>query len=423
MKISSIEKIGRDFHIFYMSTKSNNLDFIRKAKEKHGDKYDYSKVNYQGSKIPITITCPKHGDFTMRPNDHLCGKGCKQCAIELLRQQRAMSQETFIERCSKLYAGKYDYSKVNYINSKTKITIICPIHGEFTKTPNDHLNGYGCPKCSMEQRKVPNKLTTEQFIEKALSKHGVKYNYSKVKYINTSTPVIITCPIHGDFLQVPSVHLSGCGCPICGGHKKLTQEDFVTRAKKIHRDKYDYSETVYKSEKEVVEIICPKHGKFTQLAKSHLLGKGCPKCKESHLEREIRLLLEEHKIEYIYQCNKQYLPWINLQSLDFYLPQYNISIECQGEQHYYPTSFNANKTKEVCDRNLTVIQERDARKKALCNSHGIKLLYFTHCKEIQPSDEIFTKKEELLNAILKHNGKNKPIIRKYNQGPSIRSNL
>ena len=123
--------------------------------------------------------------------------------------------EDFKERATKIHGNRYDYSKVDYVNSGTKVCVICPIHGDFYQKANDHLRGCGCKKCGYE--KIGNKLqlSTNEFVEKAQLVHGDKYDYSKVIYTKTKENVVIICPIHGEFLQKPNDHLSGCGCPKC----------------------------------------------------------------------------------------------------------------------------------------------------------------------------------------------------------------
>jgi hypothetical protein len=119
--------------------------------------------------------------------------------------------EIFLEKAVIKHDNKFDYSLAEITNSKTKIKIICPIHGEFEQRPNDHLNGYGCPDCGGTKR-----LTTDKFIEKAKELHGDRYDYSKVIYKTTTDKVIITCPVHGDFESKPNNHLNGKGCKQCG---------------------------------------------------------------------------------------------------------------------------------------------------------------------------------------------------------------
>ena len=127
---------------------------------------------------------------------------------------------------------------------------------------------------------MPNRLTTEEFIEKAKVMHGDKYDYSLVDYKNNKIRVKINCPIHDIFEQTPNIHLSGCGCPKCGGNIKLTTKEFIEKAKTVHDDKYDYSSVKYNDRQTKVKIICPEHGPFEQRPHGHLQGSGCPKCKQ-----------------------------------------------------------------------------------------------------------------------------------------------
>ena len=227
-----------------MSKKLTQEEFLERAKEVHCDTYRYDKTVVKGSKIPVTITCPIHGDFEQRPGDHLRGCGCPLCGIEKSRKAKRNTTEEFIEKAKKVHGNKYDYSKVEYIDKLTPVIIICPIHGEFTQTPDTHLNGSGCQKCGVEKSKqtaTSQKLTTEKFIEKSRKIHGDKYDYSKVEYINSHTPVKIICKIHGEFEQSPTNHLCGKGCPICGG-KNMTTEQFIEKARIIHGDRHEYEE-------------------------------------------------------------------------------------------------------------------------------------------------------------------------------------
>lgn len=123
-------------------------EFTRRAREIHGDCYDYSKVEYKGNKVKVCIICPIHGEFWQKPNDHLMGHGCPECS-----GKNQKDTERFIQDARKVHGDRYDYSKVDYKNSKTKICIICPIHGEFWQSPNVHLKGSGCRKCYAELRK------------------------------------------------------------------------------------------------------------------------------------------------------------------------------------------------------------------------------------------------------------------------------
>ena len=183
----------------------------------------------------------------------------------------------FIEKAKKVHGDKYDYSKVEYINSQTKVCIICPEHGEFWQEPSAHVRGHNCPKCSNIKRGDTFRSNGTKFIEQAKNVHGGKYDYSKVEYINSSTKVCIICPNHGEFFILPQNHLLGQGCPKCVG-KHLTTEEIITKFKQVHGDKYDYSKVEYNKMHEKVCIICQEHGEFWQTPSKHINGQECPKC-------------------------------------------------------------------------------------------------------------------------------------------------
>lgn len=144
------------------------------------------------------------------------------------------SNDEFIREAQSIHHNKYDYSKVEYVNNKTKVCIICPKHGEFWQTPSDHLNGKGCPQCAGNIR-----CDKDTFIEKAKHMHNDRYDYSKVEYVNAHTKVCIICPEHGEFWQIPNNHLNGNGCPLCKNRKigdglRDTVEDFTKKSNEIH---------------------------------------------------------------------------------------------------------------------------------------------------------------------------------------------
>ena len=187
---------------------------------------------------------------------------------------KKLEQSEILLRFKKVHGDKYNYSKVHYINSNTKVEIICPEHGSFFVTPADHIrNKSQCPNC-----KKTKKLIIEEVIKRFRSVHGNKYNYDKVKYINTKTKVEIICPVHGSFFQRPNNHLFGNKCPNCKKTKKLTKEEVLQKFRFRHKDKYNYDKIIYKNVITKVEIICPIHGSFFQKPENHISGSGCPKC-------------------------------------------------------------------------------------------------------------------------------------------------
>lgn len=184
----------------------------------------------------------------------------------------------FIADARKVHENLFDYSKVDYKGAHKKISIICKKHGVFEQSPNMHLAGNGCPLCRYDKVSTSNSLSKNEFIKKSVSKHGNRYNYSKVKYINTKEKVEIICNVHGSFFQKPELHMRGSGCALCNGGKQRTVDDFIQAARAIHGDKYIYSLVNYKDSKTKVSIICKHHKVFHQTPQDHLTGKGCSRC-------------------------------------------------------------------------------------------------------------------------------------------------
>lgn len=210
-------------------------------------------------------------------------------------------KEKFIEKAIKRHGDKYDYSKVEYTNSLTKVCIICPEHGEFWQTPQSHIRGYNCPKCSNRKRGDTFRANGDDFIARAKEVHGDKYSYEKVHYVNAMTKVIITCPKHGDFEMTPANHLNGQGCPKCAG-RGLSQDEVVERFREKHGGKYDYSKVIYTKMHEKVCIICPEHGEFWQTPSKHILGQECPQCAAIKRSTEKNIGQEE----FIKRCKELY---------------------------------------------------------------------------------------------------------------------
>ena len=198
-----------------------------------------------------------------------------------------MTTKDFIIKSQNLFGDKYDYKKTHYVNKSTKVTIACPIHGDWEQSPESHYKSTGCPKCAREDKhKDTVAKCAEEFIDKAKMVHGNKYNYSKTIYKSAREKVTIICPEHGEFTQRVHAHLAGQNCPGCGrigmlqGRENLRKstETFITEAKQIHGNKYDYSITEYFTAKTDLAIMCPTHGVFEQRPSNHLRGLGCPKC-------------------------------------------------------------------------------------------------------------------------------------------------
>lgn len=205
-----------------------------------------------------------------------------------------------IEKCKVKFNNFYNYdSVVEPKYSKDKVCIICPVHGEFWQSLDNHLHGHGCPKCKFDESKKRLKYTKEEFVKKANKVHGNKYDYSKFVYNGSEKKSIIICPVHGEFLQTPYVHLNGCGCKRCS--HKLDDEKKERRKDKMlqlckdskHGADVDFSKWVYNGFGEKSVFICPKHGEFSVKVGKFIGGQGCPECSKEKMNNIFRSNTEE----------------------------------------------------------------------------------------------------------------------------------
>lgn len=369
--------------------------FIRRASEKYDNFYDYSKTEFTKIDEKVTITCPIHGDFEVIAGNHLYhNAGCQKCS-----KKERKNTEMFKEQVKEIFGDYYDLSLIDYKNNYTNVTLICPKHGEFSIRPDHLLNGAGCQKCAKERRIQ----TNEEFLEKVVNKIGDKYDLSKVNYVNSTTPIDVICRKHGVFKIRPYNLLNGRGCPHCANENRYSNtEEFVSKAKKIFPD-YNYDMVEYVDNKTLVKVICPKHGVFDAIPAFLLLKRGCPYCQESTLETEVRMMLTENNLRYMKNVRSKELPQLEGLEIDFYLPDYNIGIECQGLQHFKPIRFftqkrGATKSEDELNNDFEKQIERDKHKKELCDKNGITLLYYSNL-HIEYPYKVYESVDELLNVI------------------------
>lgn len=290
-----------------MKTAWTTEKFIEMAKLKHRDVYDYSQVKYVKNILPVKIVCKHHGVFEQSPHNHLKGRGCKFCANNV-----NITTNEFIDRAKKIHGDKYDYSLVKYTTNRDAVQLICKVHGIFFVLPTNHLKGVECELCAVEMRAFNQRLSLSEFIYRSNIAHNKFYNYDKVIMQNTKIKVVISCPKHGDFNQIPETHMKGV---------------------------------------------------------------GCPKCRMSKGELEIIKQLESNNIVYEYQkrfhdCkHKSYLVF------DFYIPSKNVCIEFDGQQHHTAVPYfgghvelekrviRDNIKNKYCDtNNIRLIRVKDIKK-------------------------------------------------------------
>lgn len=266
--------------------------FIEKAKEKHGNRYEYSKVVYTGVRDKVVITCNIHGDFEQTPESHLTPRGCFKCGRNAPQNRKPKKESyNFIKEAIDIHGDTYDYSLTNYTGALNNIEVICKVHGIFEQKAKDHIRGQGCKKCSTIKRYGTVEEKTKTFINKSIEKHGNIYDYSKTEVIKTTEPITIICKEHGEFSQTVNNHLSGQGCHICGrvvqGEKgrRFTTETFREELKNIHPN-IDFSHTIYEGLSKKVEYRCNLHGSQSSFAGNLLKGHGCKECYNDRRKEE-----------------------------------------------------------------------------------------------------------------------------------------
>ena len=338
-------------------------DFIKASKLIHGSKYDYSNVIYKNAKSKVKIFCIKHQRYwlTTWHSFVINGHGCSKCGAEVNKP----SVESIIAKFEKVHDKKYDYKNFLVWNGwHSKIEVLCKFHVNYSfyPTPASHFYGLsGCDLCNNIQKSLRQIKSTEEFIFDAVFIHGNLYDYTNSKYIGERKNISIFCKVHGNFNQRAGHHVRGSGCTECRNDKmaierKLSYKEFLDNSKFIHLEKYSYPNSFenFQLRESKVSISCPSHGLFSQIASNHMHGSGCPRCRQSKGERDVRAFLlllgfefEEQK-KFPNCVDKRELPF------DFYVPSANLLIEFDGEQHFFErtTGIFKGKFNDIIKRDL-----------------------------------------------------------------------
>lgn len=294
-----------------MPHKTTADEYFAQAHAIHGLRFDYTDSVFVNLSSPITVRCVAHDErFSVNARNHLWGRkaagssqsfGCPACAktnrhsgmlARSTPRRASVTTESFIARCKEIYGDKFSYENVVYVSAGTKVSITCPQHGDFLRTPVDFAyKKRGCPACKKDKVK---KEKLSQVIAKFTKAHGQRYDYSLVQsFENGDSKVTIICRIHGPFKQSVFRHYEGRGCRACSFISTATKnthttESYVQKAKSIHKDKFDYSKTIYSSSKEDITVICPDHGEQTTSAIYHLSKHGCHECAVANMPKGSR---------------------------------------------------------------------------------------------------------------------------------------
>lgn len=312
---------------------------------------------------------------------------------------KKLTKDDFIEKVNDIHQGRILIRE--FSSMKEKVECKCNICGNIWKTNPSKIIyfNHGCPECGRKKIWQTRKdKTTKENLTKRISEIFPQYDLSLIPddIKNQKTKFEVICPNHGIFQTTANSLLCRFGCKECQYEKlsslfKKKKEDLIEEAKIIHDNFYDYSKIKGDGTEVIQTIICPIHGEFHQDFYHHIKRKqGCPVCKKSQLENDVRNKLIELNIEF----NQSFKDiWLESLHLDFYLYEYNVAIECQGEQHYRPIKWFGG------DKSFKKQQERDKKKLSLCNEHNIKLFYFTQYSPEVDNITTFNDIDKLINAI------------------------
>jgi hypothetical protein len=355
-------------------------EFIKKAKSVHGNKYGYDKSRYINNHTKIEIycyTCKEY--FWQTPQGHLRGMGCSKCGWGQLR----FNLSEFISRAILIHGDKDNYNETDYFNNHSKVRIFCNKHKYFFSIqPSNYLskNHHRCPKCGKENRAINRTSNTEEFIKKSKLLFGENvFGYDRTNYINSRRKLELFCNKHKYYFWIkPNSNLSGSGCPKCGkdkchNNKRLTLEEFIEKAKKVHGDRYIYDKFIYIKSIIMGWIGCKIHGYFQQTPHYHLKGGGCPICNSSKGNLEVEKQLKSMNIKYIREYHFKDCKYKHTLPFDFYLPEENICIEYDGEFHFKLIKIK-NVSEERMILGLKQTQFHDQIKNKYCVDNNIKLI-------------------------------------------------
>jgi hypothetical protein len=359
--------------------KKSTIQFINEAIKIHGPLYNYSKVEYNGNKNNIIIICNIHGDYEQNPSNHLKGYGCYKCGKISMIKIQSKTREDFINEAIKIHGDSYNYFKVNYINAKIKIIIICNTHSEFEQEPNSHLQGNGCPLCGVIKGSIKRVKTTEEFINEAQEIHGLKYNYINTIYHCSDKDIQYECEKHGIITQNAQNHLSGRGCHKCSGRGKDT-DDFISDAINIHGLKYNYYNVNYVDSITKVEVICKQHGSFYTNVANHITKKtGCPKCSSNHSKAQIQWLNFIQSKDNITIQHAENIGEFKIQNTPFkadgYCQETNTIYEYHGDfWHGNPDKYISQHIHPITKQTFGELYEKTLKREAQIRDMGFNLI-------------------------------------------------
>lgn len=343
--------------------------FIRLCKNKYGDRFDYTHLPESIKRAVETIICKKHGKLELIPRDHLRSKhGCPHCASEYVIKPTERINRGFIQKAKKKHRNGFDYSLVELETEPgAKVDIVCPEHGVIKVTLKSHLHSKtGCWDCGFEKgtKKRVKYNTLDDVIKEAVKAHGERYTY--LNYDRVNRTVTYLCVDHGKVVQGMDQHFLGKGCSRCfyDGFR-ITPESFMERVHVVHPEGYTYDLIELRTVNQNIEITHECGRVYSGRVSNHLNGQGCMRCKSSSFgEDRIRDYLKLNQVEAIEQYRIEGYPY----RYDFYIPEINVLVEYDGQQHFKPVEFFGGV------KALRETKRRDRLKNKIASRYGYTLI-------------------------------------------------
>ena len=370
-------------------------EFMKRAIAAHSQRYDLSHAVYRTQSDAVSVGCRQHGLFTIAAQNLWKGGGCPICSRAEQGTGRRLTTDEFVLRAKSVHGKKFKYGNTIYTTAKTKVSVTCAMHGDFSTLPSNHLAGRGCPSCSQERAVAllgkGARHSQDEVIARFKNVHGSKYDYSRVRYVRGIDPVRIGCPEHGLFDQAPVHHFDGKGCPKCAIEisrtaNRLNEAEVIDRFRNLHGKRFDYSKFRYKDFKTKSLIGCRDsgHGFFEMNAQAHLEGKGCPACSQSKGERFIDEWLREsgYKFEREFPIASTVGADGRRLRFDFLISEHKVLIEFDGEQHFRPITFFGS-SKETALKVHEEIKRRDKIKNVWATKNGYRLIRIRYDDDIR----------------------------------------
>lgn len=372
-------------------------DFVS---QKYGDKYDFSKFRYLGATTKSEVVCRDHGSVFTSPTYILAGAICPRCSRESAGKSKRLGWDVFVKKAQHAHNNKYEYPEQEYVGNKAKVRIICKKHGEFWQKPNSHMYGKGCYECANDLKRERNKAVSNMVKEDLLNRLGPVnplWTYDLSTYKGMAKNMRAICSEHGDFWSQPNNILYNRGCPECGKEKhakfsmsrQLTTEEWISKAKQVHGNKYSYKDTVYLGADIKTKVTCLKHGPFFTTNDHIHQETGCPQCANSLSRGELEVF---NFVSIFVAAEQRDRKVIRPLELDIYMPENSLAIEYCGE--FWHSHGSADEERQN--------RRKHIHKYELCKAQGIRLLTIY---ESEWKDRNYAVRRLIRNALGKSKGR------------------